>query len=146
MSYTNIVVISGRVGGDIDLKTTSTGKSYASFSICINQDYTNKNGEKVKKSNWVRVKVWGKLAELCAQYSGKGRLVNVTGELEDNSWKDEQGNMKYSTNVVASTVQFMDKPKESGVQPVNVNQAQTVENQTVAPQVNNNFNGNDIPF
>lgn len=143
---TNIVVLSGRVGGDIELKTTSTGKNYANFSICVNKSYKNQNGEKIEKPNWIRIKVWGKLAELCAQYSGKGRLINVTGELETSQYKDQQGNDKYATDVVASTVEFLDRPKESGVQPVNVNQAQTVNNQTVAPQVNNNFKGDDIPF
>ena len=148
----NKVEIIGRVGQDIELETTSSGKVYAVISIATNNNYTDAQGNKVEQTDWHRIKAWGKTAELFHQYSGKGRLVRIEGKLSYSEY-EKDGVKRYSTEVLCNNVLFLDRPKDSAqpnVQPANVAQAQTPQGESVTPdaqpQVNNDFTGDDIPF
>ena len=72
-----------------------------------------KNGDVQERTEWHRVVVWSKLAEICAQYLSKGRMVYVEGRLQTRSWEDNQGVKRYSTDVVANNVIFLSSPSQS---------------------------------
>ena len=146
----NKVELIGRVGEDIKLETTTTGKNYVIFSLATNKQYTDSNGNKVETTAWHRIKVWQKQAEIVAQYSGKGRLLFIEGELEYSEY-EKNGVKHYSTAIRANNIKFLDRaPQNSTVQPANVSQAQTndgsIMDTNAQPEVNNDFTGDDIPF
>ena len=107
MSSVNKVTILGRLGQDPELRELQGGKAVCNLSIATSQVWTDQQGHKNEKTEWHRVVVWGKLGELCAQYLAKGRQAYVEGRLETRSYEDQQGQKKYTTQVVASDVVFL---------------------------------------
>ncbi|MES3036335.1 MAG: single-stranded DNA-binding protein [Bdellovibrionota bacterium] len=118
MSGINKVMIMGRLGADPELKTVGQGQTVARLNIATSENWTDKNGQKQERTEWHRVVVWGKQAENCGRYLSKGRQVFVEGKLQTRSWEDQQGQKKYSTEIVASAVQFIggasDRPAAAG--------------------------------
>ncbi len=106
MSGVNKVIIVGRLGADPDVKTLSSGQSVARLSVATSENWTGKDGQKQERTEWHRVVVWGKQAENCGKHLSKGRQVYIEGRLQTRQWED-QGQKKYSTEVVASSVQFL---------------------------------------
>lgn len=107
MSGVNKVIIVGRLGADPEVKTVSGGNTVARLSVATSENWTDREGQKQERTEWHRVVVWGKLADLCGKYLTKGRQVYLEGRLQTRSWEDQQGQKKYTTEVVASTVQFL---------------------------------------
>jgi single-strand DNA-binding protein len=105
----NKVTILGRLGKDPELKTLQNG-SVANLSVATTEKWTDKDGQKQERTEWHRVNVWGKLAEICAQNLSKGRTVYVEGKLQTRSW-DDNGVKKFATEVIADKVIFLDQPK-----------------------------------
>jgi len=106
----NRIVLIGRLTKDVDLRFTASGKPTANFTLAVDRPYRNQQGE--KEADFIPVVVWNKLAEHCANYIGKGRLVAVDGRLQIRSYDGNDGQRKYITEVVAETVEFLDRPKE----------------------------------
>lgn len=107
MSGVNKVIILGRLGADPEVKSVGNGSMVARLSIATSESWNDKEGQKQERTEWHRVVVWGKLAELCGKYLSKGRQAYVEGRLQTRQWEDAQGQKRYSTEVVASTVQFI---------------------------------------
>lgn len=107
MSGVNKVIIVGRLGADPEVKTISTGNTVTRLSVATSENWTDRDGQKQERTEWHRVVVWGKQAELCGKYLTKGRQVYLEGRLQTRSWEDQQGQKRYTTEVVASTVQFL---------------------------------------
>ena len=109
MSGVNKVILVGRLGSDPELKYTSNSQAVAKFSVATSEQWKNKQtGDMQEKTEWHRVVVWGKMAEICGQHLSKGRQVYIEGKLQTRSWEDQaSGQKKYSTEVVANTVQFL---------------------------------------
>lgn len=107
MSGVNKVIVLGRLGADPEVKTVTGGNTVARLSLATSENWTDKQGQKQERTEWHRVVVWGKLAELCGKYLNKGRQVYVEGRLQTRSWEDPQGQKRYTTEVVANTVQFL---------------------------------------
>ena len=103
----NVVALSGNVCKDIELRTTTSGKQVASFSIAIN--------EGKDKTEFVNLIAWEKTAELMEQYVHKGDRLAVVGRLQTRSWEDQQGQKRYATEVVVNQFDF--PPKRDGQQP-----------------------------
>lgn len=111
MSGVNKVIIVGRLGGDPELRYTPGGQAVARLSVATSENWTDKQGQKQERTEWHRVVVWGKLAEICGQHLAKGRQVYVEGRLQTRSWDDKAtGQKKYSTEINAQTVQFLGAP------------------------------------
>jgi single-strand DNA-binding protein len=106
MSGINKVIIVGRLGNDPEMKAVGQGATVTRLSVATSESWTDKNGQKQERTEWHRVTVWGKLAELCGKYLAKGKQVYVEGKLQTRSWEDN-GVKKYATDIVASTVQFL---------------------------------------
>jgi len=117
MSGVNKVIVLGRLGADPEVKTVAQNQTVARLSVATSENWTSKDGQKQERTEWHRVVVWGKLAELCGRYLTKGRQVYVEGRLQTRSWEDPQGQKRYSTEVVANTVQFLGGPSETTREP-----------------------------
>lgn len=115
----NKVILVGRLGQDPKLTYLPSGQPAAEFTLATDESYKNREGQKEERTEWHRIKVYGKQAEVCANYLGKGRLVYIEGGIRTRSWEDQQGQKRYTTEIVVSapghTVQFMDS-KGGGVE------------------------------
>lgn len=104
----NKAMIIGNLGDDPELRYTQSGTPVANMSIATNRKWTDKSsGEKKEQTEWHRVVVFGRQAETCEQYLSKGRQVYVEGRIQTRDWKDRDGNKRYTTEIVANTVQFL---------------------------------------
>lgn len=102
----NKVILVGRLGADPEVKAIGSGSTVARLNLATTESWV-KDGQKQDRTEWHRITVWGKLAEVCGKHLAKGRQVYVEGKLQTRSWEDQQGQKRYSTEVVASTVQFL---------------------------------------
>jgi single-strand DNA-binding protein len=108
MSGVNKVIIVGRLGGDPEVRYTPGGQAVAKLSVATSENWTGKDGNKQERTEWHRVVVWGKMAEVVGQHLTKGRQVYVEGRLQTRSWDDKtSGQKRYATEIVANTVQFL---------------------------------------
>ena len=106
----NKIILIGRLTKDVELRYTESGKAVANFTLAVDRPFKKAQGE--KEADFIRIVVWGKQAENCANYIGKGRLAAVEGRLQIRSYDGNDGQRKYITEVVAETVEFLDRPKE----------------------------------
>lgn len=109
MASINKVILIGRLGKDPEVRFTPGGQAVANFSIATTDRWKNKqSGAAEERTEWHNIVVWGKTAELCKEYLSKGRQVYIEGRLQTRSWTDKEGGKRYTTEVVAQTVQFLD--------------------------------------
>lgn len=105
----NKVMLIGRLGRDPEIRYASNGTPIANLRIATDESYTDRDGNKVDKTEWHTVVVFQRQAENCKTYLSKGSLVYVEGSLQTRKWQDQQGQDRYSTEVKASRVQFLDR-------------------------------------
>lgn len=114
----NKVMIIGRLGRDPELRYTQTGSPVASLNVATDESYSDREGNKVERTEWHRVSVFQRQAENCANYLTKGSLVFVEGSLQTRKWQDQQGQDRYTTEIKAQRVQFLDRkgdaPRDAG--------------------------------
>ena len=110
----NKVMLIGRLGRDPEIRYTQSGQPVANFSIATDETYMGKDGQKVEKTEWHKIVVWGKQAEFCGNYLTKGRLVYVEGKIETRKWQDQNGQDRYSTEIKADRVQGLDSRQSEG--------------------------------
>jgi single-strand DNA-binding protein len=115
MSGMNKVIVLGRLGQDPELKHTPSGSAVCNLSIATSEKWKDKSsGKDMEKTEWHRIVVWGKMAELCGQYLSKGSQALVEGKLQTRSWDDKDGNKRYTTEINATTVQFIGGKSNGG--------------------------------
>lgn len=114
MASVNKVILIGNLGSDPEVKYTPSGTAVANFNIATNESWAGKDGKKEERTEWHKIVVWSKLAELCGEYLAKGRPVYLEGRLQTREWNDKDGNKRYTTEVVAQTIQFLGAPGERG--------------------------------
>lgn len=102
----NKVTLLGNVGQDPELKYLPSGIAVLNLSVATNEKW-EKNGQLQEKTEWHRIVIFGKLAEVCNQYLKKGSKVYLEGKLQTRSWDDQQGSKHYATEIIASNVQFL---------------------------------------
>lgn len=113
----NKVLIVGRIGQDPKLSYTPSGQAVASFSIATDEGYKDKaTGNKVDKVEWHKVVAWRGQAEFAANYLSKGRLVLVEGKLQTRKWQGNDGSDRFVTEIVATSIQGLDKPQQENSQ------------------------------
>lgn len=109
----NKVILLGRLGNDVDLSYTPSGTARGKFSLATDRSY--KKGDIWQtETEWHRVVVWGRLAEVCGEYLGKGDQVYIEGRIQTRTW-DKDGQKHYATEIVAESAVFL-KTKGSGSQ------------------------------
>ena len=143
----NKVLLIGRLGNNPEIRNTNTGTAVANFNLATSESWNDKTGQKQERTEWHRVVVWGKLAELCEKYLAKGRQCYIEGRLQTRSWDDKDGNKRYTTEVVANTVQFLGGPSAQAPQAGASMGAGMNEPMGEMPQVQEStFTEDEIPF
>lgn len=105
-SGVNRVILIGNLGADPDVRFTQGGQAVANFRIAVSESWTDKQGQRQERTEWVRIVVWGKQAELCGEYLKKGQQCYVEGKLQTREW-EKDGVRQFATEVVASSVTFL---------------------------------------
>jgi single-strand DNA-binding protein len=103
----NKAILIGNLGADPEVRFTPGGQPVANFRIATSESWTDKSGQKQERTEWHRIVVWGKLAELCGEYLAKGRQCFVEGRLQTREWTDKENRKNYTTEVVANNVVFL---------------------------------------
>jgi single-strand DNA-binding protein len=114
MAGVNKAILVGNLGRDPELRTTPNGQSVVNFTLATSETWTDKSGERVERTEWHRIVVWGRTAEMCNQYLSKGRTVYVEGRIQTREWEDKDGNKRYTTEINANTVNFIGPRTGSG--------------------------------
>lgn len=103
----NKAIIVGRLGQDPEVRYTPQGNAVANFSVATTEKWKTDSGEKKERTEWHRIVAWRKLAEIIGEYLTKGALVYLEGKLQTRSWEDKDGNKKYTTEIVADTMEML---------------------------------------
>jgi single-strand DNA-binding protein len=108
MAGINKAILIGRLGSDPEVRYTPSGVAVANFSIATSEEWKDKDtGEKKERTEWHRIVAWRKLGEICGEYLSKGRQVYIEGRIQTRDWEDRDGNKRYTTEIVATDVQFL---------------------------------------
>jgi single-strand DNA-binding protein len=110
----NKVILIGNLGGDPELRFTQGGTAVANFSVATTQAFTDKEGAKQERTEWHRIVVWSKLAEVCGEHLRKGRQVYLEGRLQTREWQDKEGRRNFTTEIVADQVNFLGGGQKAG--------------------------------
>ena len=143
MAGINKVIMVGRLGQDPEVRYTPDGTAVANFSIATSEGWKDKEtGERREKTEWHRIVAWRRLGEICGEYLSKGRQVYVEGKLQTRSW-EKDGVTRYTTEIVASDVQFLGGRDDSVDTPRRSENSQTAD---IPPDPNPGSPKDDIPF
>ena len=142
----NKVILIGNLGKDPDVRHLENGATVANFPIATSENYKDrKTGEKVSQTEWHNIVVWRGLADITERYLKKGDKVYIEGKLRTRSWQDQDGNTKYTTEVVADNLTMLGKSSDNSTAPPSQPAAAT--NITAK---NEDFSGpdgsDDLPF
>ena len=107
MSGVNKVILIGNLGANPELRYTAGQQAVANLRIATTEKWTDKSGQKQEATEWHRVVVWGRQAEICNQYLTKGRQVYIEGSIRTRQWQDQQGQKRFTTEIVARNVQML---------------------------------------
>jgi single-strand DNA-binding protein len=135
----NKVILIGRLGKDPDVRYTPDGTMVTNFNLATDEQWKDKSGEKVQKTEWHRIVTWGKLAEICGNYLVKGKLVFIEGRIQTRSWEDKEGVKRFTTEIIASNMQMLDSKGQSKTEDASLDATSTSPNDGSAPL-------DDVPF
>jgi len=147
MSGVNKVILIGHLGADPEVRFTQSGTAVANMRIATSERFKNRSGEQEERTEWHRVVAWARLAEICQQYLKKGKQVYIEGRLQTRSWEDQQGNKRYSTEIVATNMQMLGR---AGDTPMDVPSQDVSQAAPAAPAAQAAGGGSaddeDLPF
>jgi single-strand DNA-binding protein len=103
----NKVILVGRLGRDPETRYTSGGQAVANFSIATDETYKDRNGERQKRTEWHKIVVWAKQAEIAQQYLKKGSLIFLEGRIQSREWQDKEGQKRTSFEIVATNFRML---------------------------------------
>jgi len=103
----NKVILVGRLGRDPETRYTGGGQAVANFSIATDETYKDRNGERQKHTEWHKIVVWGKQAEIAQKYLKKGSLLYLEGRIQSREWQDKEGQKRTSFEVVANSFRML---------------------------------------
>ena len=153
MAGINKVILVGNLGKDPEVKTISNGALVATFSIATSESFTNKEGQKVDKTEWHNITLWRGLATVAEKYLKKGNKVYIEGKLRYRQYDDKDGIKRYITEIEGTDLMLLDRPANTGGGGGNYqgNNTGTSTNTYNDPAPQNNFSGNsdvpdDLPF
>ncbi|HIL09593.1 MAG TPA: single-stranded DNA-binding protein [Candidatus Latescibacteria bacterium] len=111
----NKVILIGNLGADPEVRYTPDGAPVANFNLATSESWNDRtSGEKQERTEWHRLVVWRKLAEIVGQYLKKGSKIYIEGKLQTRSWEDQSGQKRYTTEVVVNELQMLDSRGEGG--------------------------------
>jgi single-strand DNA-binding protein len=104
----NKVMLIGHLGKDPEIRATQSGTSVVTFTMATTERWKDKDGQMQEITEWHRIVAWRKLAEICGQFLHKGSKVYIEGKLQTRKWQDQNGNDKYTTEIVANEMKMLD--------------------------------------
>ena len=113
MAGLNKMLVIGNVGTDPEMRYTPNGNPVTSFRLATSRTYTTGEGERREETEWFTVSAWNRLAERCNQYVTKGMRLYVEGRLKSDSWTGNDGQLRFSNEIVANNVQFLDRREQA---------------------------------
>ena len=135
MASLNKVMIMGRLGQDPEMRYTQNQIAVCTLNVATSEFRTGQDGQRNETTEWHRVVVWRNQAENCGKYLSKGSAVFVEGKLQTRSWEDQSGQKKYTTEIVANSVQFLPSTRDN-----NANQGQYTQQSNEDPGDNSSPN------
>lgn len=148
----NKVFIMGNLTRDPELRYIPSGSAVTNFSVAVNRAYKDTSGEKKEEVSFIRVVVWGKMAEVCAEYLTKGRPVLVEGRLKSRTWEAQDGQKRSALDVVAVNVQFLgakgsaQQAPASGMQTSANSPSPQYSENIESIDVDQSFGADEVPF
>lgn len=161
MGSLNKVLLIGRLGQEPEKRITPAGHSVVNISLATSEYFKDKSGNRQERTEWHRVALWNRLAEIVEQYCRKGSQLYVEGSLQTREWQDKDGNKRYTTEIIARNIQMLDSKgqgaggqdnrQQGGDQYDPYNYPPQFQNQPdnapgPAPAANDDFIEDDIPF
>src|SRR5215208_5317988 len=114
----NKCMIIGNLGRDPEMRYTPSGQAVTQFTVAVNRNYKDSQGERQEETEWFRVVAWGQQAEFSAEYLRKGQKVFVEGRIQTRQWEGQDGQKRYTTELVANTIQNLERrPREDAGDP-----------------------------
>jgi single-strand DNA-binding protein len=138
----NKAILIGNLGRDPEIRYAPSGAAIATFTLATNESWNNREGQREERTEWHRVVAFGKLAEICGQYLKKGKQVYIEGRLQTRAWDDRQGNKRYTTEIVASTMTMLGRADE----PPGTDFAPPIQEEDFSGGSGANPGDDDIPF
>ncbi|KKQ95188.1 MAG: Single-stranded DNA-binding protein [candidate division CPR2 bacterium GW2011_GWC1_39_9] len=135
------VILLGNLTRDPELRYTPGGQPVSSVSVATNRSWVDGTGERKDAVEYHDIVIWGKMAELSSQFLTKGRKVLVVGRLQTRSWEAQDGSKRQKTEIVATDINFVDRPKEGGPQTT-----KEVDKKIAEAVTEEEINIDDIPF
>lgn len=143
MASLNKVMLIGNLGKDPEVRYTTSGQAVASFSIATTEKFKNKqSGEWDEKTEWHRITLWGKQAEIAGEYLAKGKTVYIEGRLQTRKWTDRDGNERYTTEIIGDRMQMLGGKGDGGGRRADAGGV----SDTVVSYDEPPFQDDDIPF
>jgi single-strand DNA-binding protein len=140
MASVNKVILIGNLGRDPEVRYTTGGTAVANFTMATTDRWNDQaSGEKKERTEWHRIVVWAKQAEIAGEYLRKGRQVYVEGSLQTREWTDRDGNKRYTTEVRAQRFQMLGGRQDDRV-------SAAAAPQTTAAEPESGYADDDIPF
>ena len=151
MAGINKVILVGNLGAKPEVKYASNGNAISNLSVATSESWTDKStGQKQERTEWHRVSLFGKLAEIAGQYLDKGSKVYVEGKLQTRKWQDQSGQDRYTTEVVVSgfngTLQMLDRRDDSSSSAPSEDVAEKSQIEPSITPVSKDEFEDDIPF
>ncbi len=153
----NKVTLIGRLGKDPEVRHFDNNSSVCNFSVATGETYTDKEGKRIEQTEWHNVAIWRKgLVDVAEKYLKKGHLVYLEGKLRTRNWDDQNGNKRYTTEVVVDTFKMLERNDGGNSSSSSNEQQSSSENSTTSPsnvsnasnenQSNTNDSTDDLPF
>jgi single-strand DNA-binding protein len=111
----NKAILVGRLGRDPETRYTSGGQAVANFTLATDETFKDRSGERQKRTEWHRIVLWGKLAEIAQQYLKKGMLVYIEGRIQTRQWEDKRDGQKRTTTEIVANVMRMLTSRAEGM-------------------------------
>ena len=140
----NKTILIGRLTRDAELRYTSSNKAYASFSLAVQRDYKNTDGN--YDSDFINIAMWGQIAETVNKYTHKGDLIAVSGRLQTRTYENNEAKKVYVTEVIADKVTFLQQKKEDNKASVQEEKQDNDPFEEMGKQVEAEIDDNDLPF
>ncbi len=106
----NRVMLLGRVGKDLEVRYTGSGRAVATFTMATSQRWRDQDGSDQERTEWHRIVAWGRLGEICGEYLGKGKQVYVEGRIQSREWEDQDGNKRTTFEIIANDLILLGGP------------------------------------
>ena len=110
----NKAILIGNLGADPEIRYTQSGTPVATFNIATTERWKDKEGQMQEQTEWHRIVVWSRLAEICGEYLNKGSRVYIEGKIQTRKWQDKNGNDRYTTEIVAREMKMLTPRGETG--------------------------------